>query len=99
LILKLPLWLWISVVLFSIAEWLALPILADLTSHARNVADGIMIIIFIVYPLYFIASLFLLSKGSRKKGVFILFIPIVVYLPLMFDFFQILYYKIVLFSS
>ncbi|WLD92496.1 hypothetical protein [Alkalihalobacillus sp. AL-G] len=84
---KLPLWLWISVVLFSIGEWAALPILADITSHARNVVDGIMIIIFIVYPLFFIASLLLLPKGTRKKGVYILLIPIVVYIPLMLDLF------------
>jgi hypothetical protein len=70
--------LWISVIIFSVFEWLAAHILAIITKHPSGVITGLLVIAFIIYPLYFIISLILLPKDKRKAGSLILLIPPIV---------------------
>lgn len=60
-----PKWFWITLLIFCICQWLALPIINYFTYSSRDVATGVFIIIFILYPLYFI-SITLLLKAKYK---------------------------------
>jgi hypothetical protein len=74
--------LWISVIIFSVFEWLAVYILAMTTDHVSDVVTGLLVIAFIIYPLYFIISLIFLPKDKRKAGSLILLIPPIVMLSI-----------------
>ena len=75
--------LWILVITFSILEWVSIPFIAAFTEKLYQVVDVILIIAFIIYPLFFLISLLLLQKEIRKVGAVILLIPLIVYAPLL----------------
>lgn len=75
--------LWIAVIVFSIMEWVSLAFLTVLTNELYQVIDGILIIAFIIYPLFYLLALLLLQKGIKKAGAVILLIPFIVYAPLL----------------
>lgn len=76
-------WLWILVIAFSVLEWVAIPFISAFTGKLYQLVDGILIIAFIIYPLFFLISLLVLQKGIKKVGVVILLIPLIVYAPLL----------------
>ena len=76
-------WLWILVIAFSVLEWISIPFIGALSEKLYQLIDGILIIAFIIYPLFFITSLLLLQKGIKKIGAVILLIPLIVYAPLL----------------
>ncbi|WOV83300.1 hypothetical protein PGH26_10225 [Sporosarcina jeotgali] len=75
--------LWIAVIGFSIMEWVSLAFLTVWTHELYQIIDGILIIAFIIYPLFYLLSLLLLQKGIKKAGAVILLIPFIVYAPLL----------------
>ncbi|MGY4798160.1 hypothetical protein ACVNNN_24900 [Lysinibacillus fusiformis] len=78
-------WLWILVITFSLLEWISIPFIGAFSGKLYQLVDGILIIAFIIYPLFFITSLLLLQKGIKKIGAVILLIPLIVYAPLLID--------------
>lgn len=76
-------WLWILVIAFSLLEWISIPFIGAFTGKLYQLVDGVLIITFIIYPLFFITSLLLLQKGIKKIGAVILLIPLIVYAPLL----------------
>lgn len=76
-------WLWILVIAFSILEWILIPFTGAFTGKLYQLVYGILIIAFIIYPLFFMTSLLLLQKGNKKIDVVILLIPLIVYAPLL----------------
>ena len=75
--------LWIVVSTFSILEWVSIPFLLLFTNELYQVLDGIFIISFVVYPIFYVLCLLLLKKGMKKTGAVILLIPLVLYIPLL----------------
>ena len=78
-------WLWILVITFSLLEWISILFIGAFSGKLYQLVDGILIIAFIIYPLFFITSLLLLQKGIKKIGAVILLIPLIVYAPLLID--------------
>ncbi len=76
-------WLWILIIAFSALEWISIPLIAAFTGKLYQLVDGILIIAFIIYPLFFLISLLLLQKEIKKVGAVILLIPLIVYAPLL----------------
>ena len=76
-------WLWILVITFSILEWVSIPFIGAFTGKLYQLVDVILIIAFIIYPLFFLISLLLLQKEIKKVGAVILLIPLIVYTPLL----------------
>ncbi|MDQ0254832.1 putative membrane channel-forming protein YqfA (hemolysin III family) [Evansella vedderi] len=82
-----PNWFWFSILAFVVIAWLAIPISALLTDHARNVARTIVFIGLIIYPLFYVTLLLLLFRKTKldsdKKiwAFFILLVPIAIYFP------------------
>jgi len=76
-------WLWILVIAFSLLEWISIPFIGAFTGKLYQLVDGVLIITFIIYPLFFITSLLLLQKEIKKIGAVILLIPLIVYAPLL----------------
>ncbi|MEB2298741.1 hypothetical protein LAV72_03760 [Lysinibacillus xylanilyticus] len=76
-------WLWILVIAFSLLEWISIPFIGAFTGKLYQLVDGVLIITFIIYPLFFMTSLLLLQKGNKKIGAVILLIPLIVYAPLL----------------
>ncbi|MFJ8515232.1 hypothetical protein [Lysinibacillus xylanilyticus] len=76
-------WLWILVIAFSILEWISIPFIGAFTGKLYQLVYGILIIAFIIYPLFFMTSLLLLQKENKKIGAVILLIPLIVYAPLL----------------
>ena len=76
-------WLWILVITFSILEWVSIPFIGAFTGKLYQLVDVILIIAFIIYPLFFLISLLLLQKEIKKVGAVILLIPLIVYAPLL----------------
>jgi len=76
-------WLWILVIAFSLLEWISIPFIGAFTEKLYQLVDGVLIITFIIYPLFFITSLLLLQKEIKKIGAVILLIPLIVYAPLL----------------
>ncbi|MFC9539792.1 hypothetical protein ACFTQ7_07865 [Lysinibacillus sp. NPDC056959] len=74
-------WLWILVIVFSLLEWISIPFIGAITGKLYQLVDGVLIITFIIYPLFFITSLLLLQKEIKKIGAVILLIPLIVYAP------------------
>jgi len=68
---------------FSLLEWISIPLIGAFTGKLYQLVDGVLIIIFIIYPLFFMTSLLLLEKGIKKIGAVILLIPLIVYAPLL----------------
>jgi len=61
----LPLGFWLSIIVFVAFQWLAIPIIANLTTSAGDVMTGILLIIGVIYPIYFTSTINnLLSKKS-----------------------------------
>ncbi|MBD7908523.1 hypothetical protein [Sporosarcina gallistercoris] len=75
--------LWIAVAIFSILELVAIPVLLVGADKLYQMIDGVMIIAFIIYPLFYFLSLLLLKKGNRKLGAVILLIPLLLYTPIL----------------
>lgn len=75
--------LWIAVAIFSILELVAIPVLLVGVKQLHQTINGILVIAFIVYPLFYLLSLLLLKKGSRKVGAVILLIPLLLYTPVL----------------
>ena len=73
-------WLWILVIAFCVLEWISIPFISAFTGKLYQVVDGVLIITFIIYPLFFLTTLLLLQRGI-KIGAVILLIPLVVYAP------------------
>jgi hypothetical protein len=76
-------WLWIWVITFSIIEWISIPFISAFTEQLYQVVDAILIIAFVIYPLFFLISLLLLKKELKKVGAVILLIPLIAYAPLL----------------
>ena len=76
-------WLWILVITFSVLEWVSIPFIGAFTGKLYQLVDVILIIAFIIYPLFFLISLLLLQKEIKKVGAVILLIPLIVYAPLL----------------
>jgi len=76
-------WLWILVIAFGLLEWISIPFIGAFTGKLYQLVDGVLIITFIIYPLFFLTSLLLLQKGIKKIGAVILLIPLIVYAPLL----------------
>jgi len=76
-------WLWILVIAFSVLEWISIPFIGAFTGKLYQLVHGILIIAFIIYPLFYMTSLLLLQKGNKKIGAVILLIPLIVYAPLL----------------
>ena len=76
-------WLWRLVAAFSILEWVSIPFISAFTDQLYEVVYAILIIAFIIYPLFFLISLLLLQKENKKVGAVILLIPLIVYAPLL----------------
>ncbi|MBG9453785.1 hypothetical protein ABE61_06730 [Lysinibacillus sphaericus] len=76
-------WLWILVIAFSLLEWISIPFIGAFTGKLYQLVDGVLIITFIIYPLFFMTSLLLLQKEIKKIGAVILLIPLIVYAPLL----------------
>ncbi len=76
-------WLWILVIAFSVLEWISIPFIGAFTGKLYQLVHSILIIAFIIYPLFFMTSLLLLQKGNKKIGAVILLIPLIVYAPLL----------------
>lgn len=75
--------LWVAVLIFSILELVAIPVLLVGADKLYQTIDGVLIIAFIMYPLFYLVSLLLLKKGNRKVGAVILFIPLLLYTPIL----------------
>lgn len=76
-------WLWILVIAFTLLEWISIPFIGAFTGKLYQLVDGVLIISFIIYPLFFLTSLLLLQKEIKKIGAVILLIPLIVYAPLL----------------
>ncbi|MGE7690025.1 hypothetical protein ACQKMI_12570 [Lysinibacillus sp. NPDC097214] len=76
-------WLWILVIAFCVLEWISIPFINVFTVKLYQLVDGVLIITFIIYPLFYLTSLLLLQKGNKKIGAVILLIPLIVYAPLL----------------
>lgn len=76
-------WLWILVIAFCVLEWISIPFISAFTGKLYQVVDGVLIITFIIYPLFFLITLLLLQKGNKKIGAIILLIPLIVYAPVL----------------
>ena len=59
-------WLWILVIVFSVLEWISIPFISAFTGKLYQVVEGVLIITFIIYPLFFLTSLLLLQKGIKN---------------------------------
>ncbi|WP_280771991.1 hypothetical protein [Salipaludibacillus daqingensis] len=84
----LPKSFWLSLIVFVSLQWLAIPIVAYLTTSARDVMAGILIIIGVIYPIYFISTIIYLRKVKNLcadqliiAGFFLL-IPLLAYIPI-----------------
>ncbi|MGG0643526.1 hypothetical protein ABE021_06255 [Sporosarcina gallistercoris] len=75
--------LWVAVLIFSILELFAIPVLLVGADQLYQTIDGVLIIAFIIYPLFYLFSLLLLKRGNRKVGAVILLIPLLLYLPVL----------------
>ncbi|REB05205.1 hypothetical protein DVB69_15710 [Sporosarcina sp. BI001-red] len=75
--------LWIAVIIFSVLELVAIPVLLVVPDKLYQTIDGIIIIAFIIYPLFFLLSLLMLKKGIKKMGAVILLIPLLIYTPIL----------------
>ncbi|VDG96524.1 Uncharacterised protein [Lysinibacillus sphaericus] len=75
--------LWVAVITFSVLELVAIPVLLVVPNKLYQAVDGIIIIAFIVYPLFYLLSLLLLKKGTKKMGAVILLIPLLLYTPIL----------------
>ncbi|MGE8035472.1 hypothetical protein B1B04_16915 [Lysinibacillus sp. KCTC 33748] len=78
-------WLWILVIAFSLLEWISIPFIGAFTGKLYQLVEGVLIITFIIYPLFFVTSLLLLQRGIKKIGAVILLIPLIVYAPLLIN--------------
>jgi len=76
-------WLWILVIMFSVLEWISIPFISAFTGKLYQVVEGVLIITFIIYPLFFLTSLLLLQKGNKTIGAVMLLIPLIVYAPVL----------------
>ena len=59
-------WLWILVIAFCVLEWISIPFISAFTGKLYQVVDGVLIITFIIYPLFFLTTLLLLQKGIKN---------------------------------
>lgn len=75
--------LWICVIAFSVLEWVCIPFIAVFTKELYQLVHSILIIAFIIYPIFFLISLLLLQKPIKKVGAVILLIPLIIYTPLL----------------
>lgn len=76
-------WLWIWVITFSILEWVSIPFISAFTGQLYQVVDAILIIAFVIYPLFFLISLLLFKEELKKVGSVILLIPLIANAPLL----------------
>lgn len=83
----LPFSFWLSISIFVAFQWLAIPLLANLTTSARDVMMGVLLIIGVIYPIYFTSVIIYLRKVKKLDneqlvlaGVFLL-IPLFAYVP------------------
>ncbi|MCM3758532.1 hypothetical protein M3197_13785 [Sporosarcina aquimarina] len=73
----------IAVITFSVLELVAIPVLLIVPDKLYSAIDGVFIIVFIVYPLFYLLVLLMLKKGIRKMGAVILLIPLLLYTPIL----------------
>ena len=80
---------WLSLIIFVAFQWLAIPIIANLTESARDVVTGILVIIGVIYPIYFASTILYLRKVKKFSveqlliaGLFLL-IPLIAYIPIV----------------
>ncbi|RNA66897.1 hypothetical protein [Alteribacter keqinensis] len=85
----LPQGFWLSIVAFVTFQWVAIPVIAHLSTSAAGVMMGILFIISVIYPLYLLFMLLYLSQVKKLNGeqlmiaaVFLL-IPLFAYIPLV----------------
>lgn len=80
---------WLSLLIFIAFQWLAIPIISALTTSARGVMLGIVIIIGVIYPIYFSLTIFYLRKVKKFNAEqlivagFILLLPLLAYVPII----------------
>lgn len=80
---------WISIIVFVAFQWLAIPIIVNLTTSAGDIMTGILVIIGVIYPIYFISTIIYLRivKKLRVEQLaiagLILLIPLLAYIPII----------------
>lgn len=75
--------LWVAVITFSVLELVAIPVLLVVPNNLYQAVEGVLIIAFIVYPLFYLLALLMLKKGTKKMGAVILLIPLILYTPIL----------------
>ncbi|AUS86192.1 hypothetical protein LBYS11_07545 [Lysinibacillus sp. YS11] len=59
-------WLWILVIAFCVLEWISIPFISAFTGKLYQVVDGVLIITFIIYPLFFLLLFYYYKRGIKK---------------------------------
>ncbi|WP_096439994.1 hypothetical protein [Alteribacter populi] len=87
--LKLPKSFWFSIIIFVALQWLAIPVLAHFAHTPADIVRGVLFIVGIIYPIYYISTLLYLRMVNKLDGeqimlaaVFLL-IPLFAYLPIV----------------